>query len=335
MSGASLGGGSSRRGIVERKVTREELERRHADIVARHGEWTYDIPLTHGFWTRGNEGDPHTRLRRVLQAIDDLVPKPLDACRVLDLGCLEGQYAIECALQGASVLGIEAREASLAKANFAKDALGLSLVEFVRDDVRNLSVEKYGEFDVIICSGILYHLDTPDVFHLIARVHEMARRLVVIDTHVSLRPNATVEFQGGAYHGERLPERHATPDGAASGSSGPPSTKELWAGVGNEASFTFSRPSLLNALAAAGFTSVYECLNPPHLGRRGVEHVNRCTFAAVTGREVELLTSPGTKGFREGWPEGALSYPPPGPLRHLRRLRALLRRIRVTPTGSR
>jgi hypothetical protein len=26
------------------KVTREELERRHADIVARHGEWTYDIP---------------------------------------------------------------------------------------------------------------------------------------------------------------------------------------------------------------------------------------------------------------------------------------------------
>ena len=150
-----------------------------------HGEWTYDIPLAHGFWTRGNEGDPHTRLRRVLQAIDDLVPKPLDECRVLDLACLEGQYSIECALQGASVLGIEAREASLAKANFAKDALQLSRLEFVRDDVRNLSVERYGEFDVIICSGILYHLDTPDVFHLIQRTYEMALRLVAIDTHVS------------------------------------------------------------------------------------------------------------------------------------------------------
>jgi SAM-dependent methyltransferase len=306
-------------------VTREELERRHAEIVARHGEWTYDIPLPHAFWTRGNEGSPHTRLRRVLQAIDDFVPEPLETRRVLDLACLEGQYSIECALRGASVLGIEAREASLAKANFAKDALGLSRLEFVRDDVRNVSVEKYGEFDVIICSGILYHLDTPDVFHLIQRTYEMARRLVVLDTHVSLNPNVTVEFRGNTYHGERLPERHATPDGAASVSSGPPSTKELWAGVGNEASFTFSRPSLLNALAAAGFSSVHECLNPPHLGRRGVEHVNRCTFAAVKGREVELLTSPAANGFREEWPEGALSYAPPGPSRHLRRLRARLR----------
>jgi hypothetical protein len=25
-------------------MTRDELERRHAEIVARHGEWTYDIP---------------------------------------------------------------------------------------------------------------------------------------------------------------------------------------------------------------------------------------------------------------------------------------------------
>ena len=198
----------------------------------------------------------------------------------------------------------------------------------MRDDVRNLSVEKYGEFDVIICSGILYHLDTPDVFHLIDRTSEMARRLVVIDTHVSLKPDVTVEFRGSAYYGERLPERHATPDGAASESSGAPSTKELWAGVGNEASFTFSRPSLMNALAAAGFSSVHECLNPPHLGRRGLEHVNRCTFAAVKGREVQPLTSPAANGFREEWPAGSLSYPAPGPLHRLRPLRARLRRLR-------
>ena len=81
-------------------MTREEIEARHAEIVAQHGEWTYDLPLTHGFWTRGNEGVPHTRLRRVVQAIADLAPKPLDECRILDLACLDGQYAIECALQG-------------------------------------------------------------------------------------------------------------------------------------------------------------------------------------------------------------------------------------------
>ena len=215
--------------------------------------------------------------------------------------------------------GIEAREASLAKARFARDVLELPDLEFIQDDVRNLSVEKYGEFDVIICSGILYHLDTPDVFTLIRQTYEAARSLVVIDTHVSLEPNLTVEHEGTTFHGERLPERHATPS-MERASASPPSTKELWAGVGNEASFLFSRPSLLNALASAGFSSAYECFNPPHLnfGASGVEHVNRCTFVALKGRPIELATSPAANDLQEPWPEGTLSYSADGRAKRLR-----------------
>jgi hypothetical protein len=309
-------------------MTREEIEARHAEIVATHGEWSYDIPLTHGFWTRGNEGVPHTRLRRIVQAIDDLVPKPLADCRILDLACLDGQFSIECALQGATVVGIEAREASLEKARFAKEVLELSRLEFFKDDVRNLAVEKYGEFDAVICSGILYHLDTPDVFTLIQRTFDVVRRLVVIDTHVSLEPHLAVEYGGSIFHGERLPERHATPDDR---SAGPPSAKQLWASVGNETSFLFSRTSLVNALAAVGFSSVYECFNPPHLnfGSPGIEHANRCTFVALKGRDVELSTSPAANRLREAWPEGALSYGPAGlPERLLLGMRRLVRRAR-------
>ena len=238
----------------------------------------------------------------------------------LDLACLEGQYAIECARQGATVVGLEAREANLVKARFAKEVLQLSRLEFVQDDVRNLSVDTYGEFDVVLCSGILYHLDTPDVFHLIRHTYEVTERLVVIDTHVSLRPNLAVEFAGETYHGERLTERHAGRHGSAE-ASGPPTTKELWASVGNEASFLFSRPSLLNALAATGFSSVHECLNPPHLnfGAPGIEHLNRCTFVAVKGSQVTLSTSPTANGLQEAWPEGALTYVPVrGSLKRLR-----------------
>ena len=307
-------------------MTRDEVEARRAAIVAQYGEWSYDIPLTHDVWTRGNEGIPHTRLRRLLQAVADLAGKPLDSCRILDLACLEGLYAIECARQGATVVGLEAREANLAKARFAKEVLQLSHLEFVQDDVRNLSIDAYGEFDVVLCSGILYHLDTPDVFDLIRHTYEVTNRLVVIDTHVSLRPDLAVELAGETYHGERLPERHALA-GSSKGSE-PPTTKELWASVGNEASFLFSRPSLLNALASVGFSSVHECLNPPHLnfGAPGIEHLNRCTFVAVKGSQVTLSTSPAANGLEEAWPEGALTYVPVRSA-GLERVRTGLRRL--------
>ena len=65
---------------------------------------------------------------------------------------------------------MEGREANVAKAQFVKEALGLNRLKFVHDDVRNLGREKYGIFDIVICSGILYHLDSPDVFHFVKRI---------------------------------------------------------------------------------------------------------------------------------------------------------------------
>ena len=196
-----------------------------------------------------------------MQAIADLAPKPLDECRVLDLARLDGRYAIECALRARACSGIEAREASLAKANFAKDALGLSRLEFVRDDVWNLSVERYGEFDVIICSGILYHLDTPDVFHLIERTYEMARRLVVLDTHVTSSRTSTVDSEAAATTAS-VCRRGTARLTAQLQVARAPVDEELWAGSAT------TRASLLAAVAAerarGGRLLVRdESLNPP------------------------------------------------------------------------
>ena len=49
----------------------------------------------------------------------------------------------------------------------------------MQDDVRNLSVEKHGEFDVVLCLGNLYHLGAPDVFSFAARLSEVCRRSVL------------------------------------------------------------------------------------------------------------------------------------------------------------
>jgi len=56
----------------------------------------------------------------------------------------------------------------------------------------------------------------------------------------------------------------------------------LWASGGNDTSFVFACPSLVNALQHRGFSSIHECFTPPHLnfGAPGLEHEDRCTFVS-------------------------------------------------------
>src|ERR1700712_3665370 len=130
-------------------------------VIDEHGPWTaMAIRLKDGSYTRAPAID--YRLRRLLQVSVDLVGKPLSDCRVLDLACLEGHYAIEFALHGAEVVGIEGRAISIEKSNFGKDDLKLHLLSFHQEDVRHLSEDKYGRFDIVICAGILYHLKADD-----------------------------------------------------------------------------------------------------------------------------------------------------------------------------
>ena len=144
-------------------------------IVAEHGPWTaMAIDLGHGRSTRPPARD--WRLRRIVQVASDLLGKPLSEATVLDLACLEGHYGIEFALHGANVVGIEIREANIVKARYAQQELGLKNITFIQDDVRNLSRAKLGGFDIVICSGILYHLDVPDVFEFVRRIYEMSDR---------------------------------------------------------------------------------------------------------------------------------------------------------------
>jgi SAM-dependent methyltransferase len=285
--------------------TERKIRDRLAQLGEAYGEWTFDIPLAHGIWTRGNEGEPHTRLKRIFQIACDLSTKPLNACRVLDLGCLDGQFSIEFALAGAEVTGIEIREANIQKALFAKEVLDLDNLEFVHQDVRTISYPEYGKFDVILCSGILYHLNTPDVFTVIERMYEMSERLLIVDTHISLSPLDTVTHRGHTYYGKHWRE-YSDEDAELA------KRTNLWASWGNPTSFMFTRPSLVNCLGQAGFSSVYECFNPPHLnfGQPGLEHKDRCTFVAINGHKRTLVTSPTANALSEKHPEGTLSYSP-------------------------
>ena len=91
----------------------EQIRSGKQAIIARYGPWTaHSIRLADGVDTFEQ---PHwdTRLYRFVQIASDLSRKPLKDLRVLDLACLEGQFAIEFALQGARVVATEGRPANL------------------------------------------------------------------------------------------------------------------------------------------------------------------------------------------------------------------------------
>ena len=280
----------------------DEIKQKKREIIERLGPWTGGcIYLAEQIYTFD---EPHwdSRLRRFVQIAADLTGEPLETLRVLDLACLEGQYGIEFALHGADVLAVEGREANLAKVRFAKEVLSLDNLELALDDVRNLNEECHGHFDVVLCLGILYHLDAPDVMDFVERISKVCRRITIIDTQISLSDEASYTWKGKTYWGQYGTEHDAdaTPEKKLG---------SLWYSLDNPRSFHFTRASLCNLLRHVGFTSVYECLNPYEYhnpnwplaaeGNRYVVWKDRITLVAIKGRHQTLLSSPITDASPE------------------------------------
>jgi Methyltransferase domain len=251
-------------------------------IIEKFGAWTaHNIHLGGDIYTISNAvaGD-EIKLRRILQIVADSAPKPLTDLRVLDLACLEGLYAVEMAQQGATVVGIEGRAASLEKARFAGQTLGLKQLEFYQDDVRNLSPAKYGNFDVVLCLGILYHLDMPDAVQFLALIAAVCQGFAIIDTHVGQAKTA-YQHDGKTYWGQLYIEHEATATIAER-------QQNLWASLDNANSVWLTRNSLLNALTHVGFTSVYECCMPAEHQKPS----DRLTLLAIKGQTQNLCSAP-------------------------------------------
>jgi 2-polyprenyl-3-methyl-5-hydroxy-6-metoxy-1,4-benzoquinol methylase len=300
---------------MERTVAEQK-----AEIVARYGPWTaHNIQLEGDLYTIGNELTYDTlKLRRVTQIVSDITSTPIASLRILDLACLEGQYAVELARQGARVVAIEGREANLEKARLAQRVHHLNNLELHQDDVRNLSEARYGRFDVVLCLGILYHLDVPDVFTFVQQVAEVCQAFAIVDTLVSLTPSESARFDGREYWGQTWVEHHAT-------STPQERLKKLWPSLDNPTSFKLTRPSLYNLLSHAGFSSVYECHNPPEPGKPQ----DRVTLLAMRRRRTSLLSAPFVDASpSEAWPEERNAAAPS--LRALVGALPLVRRIKRT-----
>jgi SAM-dependent methyltransferase len=237
----------------------EDIRRRKAEIEARYGPWTaHPIVLAEGVSTL-EVRDPNFLLyrRRILQAASDFAGRSLEGLRVLDLGALEGGFAIEFALQGAEAVAVEAREANCRRIEFARDVLGLSDLAILKGDVRDLDPADVGDFDIVLCLGILCHMNRTSIVPFVRNLFSLTRRVLILDTHVALNPDT------------RMSDAHARRE--YFGAFCPPhsdraSDEQIETGArvsaAREQSFLLSDASLRNLLADVGFSSSFDCHNP-------------------------------------------------------------------------
>ncbi|MEE8170834.1 MAG: class I SAM-dependent methyltransferase [Phycisphaerae bacterium] len=197
-----------------------------------------------------NEGHHCKAIMRTLNLV--FPPTDRNGLRIVDLGCLEGGYAVEFARAGFDVLGIEARKDNINKCEYVADKVGLRNLSFVQNDVRNLA--KYGTFDAVFCCGLLYHLENPAAY--LKLIGRCTRRLLILQTHYATEPDPP-NFKLSpmtTHEGHRSKWFVEWPAGS------PPEQVEhwVWASVGNDRSFWPTKKHLLQSVREAGFQIVYE-----------------------------------------------------------------------------
>jgi SAM-dependent methyltransferase len=242
------------------------------------------------FSQKGAQGGPHIvqqglanglKVRRVMQIASDLLGSRVEDASLLDLACGEGVYSIEAAIHGATVTAIDGRTQRMAEGQAVATRHGLSRIRWEQADIRKLSRDTHGVYDVVLFLGILYHLDAPDVFGVLRNVFHMATRAVVIDTHVAQTVTEYAEYEGRRYAGTRTRE-HGDNDSVTERQS------HVLMSLDNTYAFVFTRESLVHLLRDIGFTTVFECLAPQEPGKPS----DRVTIVALKGQPVVVATYP-------------------------------------------
>ena len=235
-----------------------DIERMLEEVRARHGAWTaHNIALPGGAFTIDpaastmdiRRGDYFVELSRAI------FRGGLCGLKVLDLGCLEGGLSIQFARAGAQVDGVDIRADSIAKARTVAEILELDGLRFFEADALALTFgELSATYDIILCAGLLYHLDARDQLPFLRSVAGMCCGIVIIDTHFSHVPaDVHTTHDGLVLYGRHIEE---------GGRSRMDRRGTMWASWANDRSFWLTEPSLCNVLYKSGFRLVTKAAQP-------------------------------------------------------------------------
>lgn len=172
-----------------------------AETQALAKTWFYPFQLPSGGTTPTygtGELDPihHTRSAMLEAALQAEFGTDRRALSAVDLACHQGWFSAQLAQSGfGRVIGVDARPEHIADAGLIRDALRLPQIELVQADVHALDTQQLGTHDLVLCFGLIYHLENPVGALRVARA--LTRRMCIVETQVV--PGLTGWVDYGSY----------------------------------------------------------------------------------------------------------------------------------------
>ena len=135
----------------------------------------------------------------VLACLDRLgFPRDFSGKTVLDVGCNAGYYSFVAKARGANrVVGVELDSHYVRQAKYLSNLLALD-VEFIKDDARRVDAS-LGTFDIVICTGLMYHIADPT--NVLSKLSAVCTDTILIESEFLLDPALTsmARFIEGSY----------------------------------------------------------------------------------------------------------------------------------------
>jgi tRNA (mo5U34)-methyltransferase len=147
--------------------------------IATVPRWFHSIEIAPGIVTPGRA------THRVLERLG--LPADLTGKSVLDVGCSDGFFSFECERRGASrVVAFDDWSAPYVAGPtgfHTAHRLLRSKVEYHSLDLQTLDPDALGEFDIVLCLGVLYHLRHP--FLGMEHLARLTRGALYLETEVT------------------------------------------------------------------------------------------------------------------------------------------------------
>jgi tRNA (mo5U34)-methyltransferase len=122
--------------------------------ISSVSNWYHRVEVAPGIFTPGIN-DSYD----VLNNLD--IPLDCSGLRILDLGARDGFFSIMLEKRNAKeVIALDHVPPEKTGFPVLKEIFN-SKVKYINENIYDLSPEKYGEFDIVLCLGLLYHLRNP------------------------------------------------------------------------------------------------------------------------------------------------------------------------------
>ena len=176
------------------------------ELLNAHG------PYEHGLWNELSKdqvdinsdtavvGGFHNRSRHLVSKIAKILTERFSAeelskMTIADVGCYDAWILVSLnqVIKFKTSLGIEPRRKNIQKGIEARRIYNVTTnVQVIQADIDNLqNVLKDQTFDIVLCLGLLHHVDsTPRAIHNLGK---LTRNLLIVDTMIIEKPNAKEE----------------------------------------------------------------------------------------------------------------------------------------------